>query len=220
MIDNNEPRDILSNSIQRFAVSGLSKERKDEAVNEEILLGKYTGEFFIKSKDGVIISTDILNRLKTSTDTAIRFAETNGMTGSIYRLEFDNLILPSHIDYSTNIIGSEVINLPTETKRMLLNIDFDEYDILNNEAKPVSTNALLTVKLTAYKSSGSTEVIVKKSIQSINQTVIDVNSGSSISDITKLEVSEIIIEKDSTVFNTNYTDRTIILHNIFISIDK
>ena len=49
--------------LQRFAISGLSKERKDEAINEEILLGKYTGEFFIKSKDGVIISTDILNRL-------------------------------------------------------------------------------------------------------------------------------------------------------------
>ena len=67
--------------LQRFAISGLSKERKDEAINEEILLGKYTGEFFIKSKDGVIISTDILNRLKSSTENAIRYAESAGMVG-------------------------------------------------------------------------------------------------------------------------------------------
>ena len=46
----------MDDLIQRFAISALSRERKDEAVNEEILVGKYTGEFFIKSKDGVVIS--------------------------------------------------------------------------------------------------------------------------------------------------------------------
>jgi hypothetical protein len=74
----------LEELLQRFAVSGLSRERKDEAVNEEILIGKHTGEFFIKTKDGVVISTDILNRLKASTDNAIRLAELSGITGDLY----------------------------------------------------------------------------------------------------------------------------------------
>ena len=38
----------MDDLIQRFAVSALSKERKDEAVNEEILVGKYTGELNLK----------------------------------------------------------------------------------------------------------------------------------------------------------------------------
>ena len=100
----NNQKDILSNTLQRFAISALSKERKNEAVNEEILVGKYTGEFFIKTKDGVVISTDVLNRLKTSTESAIRCAESTGISGSVFKIDFDNLVLPSHIDYSTNII--------------------------------------------------------------------------------------------------------------------
>ena len=61
----------LDELVQRFAISALSKERKDEALNEEIMVGKYTGEFFIKSKDGIIISTDVLNRLNASSNTLL-----------------------------------------------------------------------------------------------------------------------------------------------------
>lgn len=124
----------LEELLQRFAVSGLSRERKDEAVNEEILIGKHTGEFFIKTKDGVVISTDILNRLKASTDNAIRLAELSGITGDLYKVDFDQLVLPNHVDYSVNIIEGEPIELPIETKKILLNLDLDEYDILDRKS--------------------------------------------------------------------------------------
>lgn len=213
--------DVLDNGIQRFAMSGLSKERKDEAVNEEILLGKYTGEFFIKSKDGVIISTDILNRLKSSTDSAIRLAESTGMTGGLYKVDFDNMILPTHIDYSVNILSNEPIELPTETKKILLNIDFDEYDIIVDEVKPISTNALVTVKITISKADGSNmDVNISKSLQSINQSVIEIDTDNFESEVTGITVSEILVDRDSTVYNNDYTDRTIILHNLFISVNE
>ena len=59
-------QEAINELIQRFAISALSRERKHEAVNEEIMVGKYTGEFYIKTKDGVILSADILNRNKTN----------------------------------------------------------------------------------------------------------------------------------------------------------
>ena len=213
----NNQKDILSNTLQRFAISALSKERKNEAVNEEILVGKYTGEFFIKTKDGVVISTDVLNRLKTSTESAIRCAESTGISGSVFKIDFDNLVLPSHIDYSTNILGSEFIEVPNGSKNLLLNIDFDEYDILDNTAKPVTTNASVNVSITVENNHGSSQVInVNKSLKSINYHIIDIN----VENARSIKINSIVIEKDDTVYNIGSTDRAIILHNLFVSINE
>ena len=213
----NNQKDVLDGLIQRFAISALSKERKNEAVNEEILVGKYTGEFFIKTKDGVVISTDVLNRLKTSTESAIRCAESTGISGSVFKIDFDNLVLPSHIDYSTNIIGDESIEVPQGTKSILLNIDFDEYDILDNTAKPVVTNAIVNVGITIDDNSGSSQVInVNKSLKSINYHIIDIN----VENARSIKINSIVIEKDDTVYNIGSTDRAIILHNLFVSINE
>lgn len=213
----NNQKDVLDGLIQRFAISALSKERKNEAVNEEILVGKYTGEFFIKTKDGVVISTDVLNRLKTSTESAIRCAESTGISGSVFKIDFDNLVLPSHIDYSTNIIGDESIEVPQGTKSILLNIDFDEYDILDNTAKPVVTDAIVNVGITIDDNSGSSQVInVNKSLKSINYHIIDIN----VENARSIKINSIVIEKDDTVYNIGSTDRAIILHNLFVSINE
>lgn len=213
----NNQKDVLDGLIQRFAISALSKERKNEAVNEEILVGKYTGEFFIKTKDGVVISTDVLNRLKTSTESAIRCAESTGISGSVFKIDFDNLVLPSHIDYSTNIIGDESIEVPQGTKSILLNIDFDEYDILDNTAKPVVTDAIVNVGITIDDNSSSSQVInVNKSLKSINYHIIDIN----VENARSIKINSIVIEKDDTVYNIGSTDRAIILHNLFVSINE
>ena len=213
----NNQKDVLDGLIQRFAISALSKERKNEAVNEEILVGKYTGEFFIKTKDGVVISTDVLNRLKTSTESAIRCAESTGISGSVFKIDFDNLVLPSHIDYSTNILGSEFIEVPNGSKNLLLNIDFDEYDILDSTAKPVTTNASVNVSITVENNHGSSQVInVNKSLKSINYHIIDIN----VENARSIKINSIVIEKDDTVYNIGSTDRAIILHNLFVSINE
>ena len=116
-------QDALRDLIQRFAISALSRERKHEALNEEILVGKYTGEFYIKSKDAVVMSADIMNRMKASTDEAIRVAELLSMTGEIYNVELQNRVLPDHIDYNINILQNDVIELPNDSKEILLNLD-------------------------------------------------------------------------------------------------
>ena len=199
---------ILNDLVQRFAISALSRERKDEAINEEILAGKYSGEFYIKTKDGVVLSTDILNRAKTATDNAIRIAELVGMTGELYKLEFDNLVLPNHVDYAVNILGNEPIMLPSESKDVLINLDLDEYDIMDNsEFKIVNSNAKVKITLTG----GSKSVVIEKSIQNINFAVIDISNFNKVKNVT---IESIVIEKDPNVINEKSVDRTILLHNM------
>lgn len=207
----------LEELLQRFAVSGLSRERKDEAVNEEILIGKHTGEFFIKTKDGVVISTDILNRLKASTDNAIRLAELSGITGDLYKVDFDQLVLPNHVDYSVNIIEEEPIELPINTKKVLLNLDLDEYDILEDTAKPVNTEAMVKVVLEIALGNGENDTIeIQQSIQNINYYPIELNYE----DVISIVISEIVIEKEENEYNIGATDRTILMHNVFVAINN
>lgn len=207
----------LEELLQRFAVSGLSRERKDEAVNEEILIGKHTGEFFIKTKDGVVISTDILNRLKASTDNAIRLAELIGISGDLYKVDFDQLVLPNHVDYSVNIIEGEPIELPIETKKILMNLDLDEYDILEDTAKPVNTEAMVRVVVEIALGNGETDTIeIQQSIQNINYYPIELSYENVIS----IVISEIVIEKEEKEYNIGATDRTVLMHNLFVAINN
>lgn len=207
----------LEELLQRFAVSGLSRERKDEAVNEEILIGKHTGEFFIKTKDGVVISTDILNRLKASTDNAIRLAELSGITGDLYKVDFDQLVLPNHVDYSVNIIEEEPIELPINTKKVLLNLDLDEYDILEDTAKPVNTEAIVKIVIEVALGNGEVNTLeIQQSIQNLNYYPIELNYE----DVTSVVISEIVIEKEEKEYNIGATDRTILMHNIFVAVNN
>lgn len=206
----------MDDLIQRFAVSALSKERKDEAVNEEILVGKYTGEFFIKSKDGIVISTDVLNRLKSSTDNAIRVAESVGMVGNLYKLDFDNLPMPLHVDYDVNLIEGEPIRVDGECKSLLFNIDFDEFDIIGDTVKPVNSDAIVKINIELMLNGVIELFEIEKSIQSINQTIIDFKDYVGIQYV---EIKNISINKDEVIFNDNAVDRTMILHNLFMSVN-
>lgn len=206
----------MDDSIQRFAVSALSKERKDEAVNEEILVGKYTGEFFIKSKDGIVISTDVLNRLKSSTDNAIRVAESVGMVGNLYKLDFDNLPMPLHVDYDVNLIEEEPIRVDGNCKSLLFNIDFDEFDIIGDTVKPVNSDAMVKIIIELMLDEVTELFEIEKSIQSINQTIIDFKDYIGIQYV---EIKNISINKDDVIFNDDAVDRSVILHNLFMSVN-
>lgn len=205
--------EALSELIQRFAISALSRERKEEAINEEIIAGKYTGEFYIKTKDGVVMSTDILNRIKSSTDNAIRIAELVGIKGDLFRVSFDDLVLPNHIDYSINILGNEPIELPEGSTDVLINLDLDEYDIVGSDFRPVYSNAKVTIVLQA----GSHNITIEKTLQNVNFVLLSLEE---LQNMGAVQISEIVIEKDPEVFNENATDRTILLHNIFVAVNN
>lgn len=200
--------DVLNELVQRFAISALSIERSDEAINEEILVDKYTGEFFIKTKDGIIISPDILSRANNAIDTATRIAELTGMTGNLYKVDFDDLKLPCHVDYSVNILENEPIVLPKKCSDILINLDLDEYNMNNNIGKHINTNT--RVKLTL--SGGGKSRTIEKSIQNINYFVINVNDFN--------ENDNIIINSIEIIDVDENIEKAIILHNICVTVNN
>lgn len=210
---NNINNEALSDMIQRFAISALSRERKGEALNEEIIAGKFTGEFYIKSKDGVVLSADILNREKAATDNAIRIAELVGMTGRLFKVDLEEMTLPNHVDYSTNIVLNEPISIPDGCKDILINLDLDEYDILGDSFKPVHSEGKVKIVI----SNNDESIVVEKDLRNINYSLISLKDFSVNNN---LKITEITIEQDENVFNVSSIGRTILLHNIFITVNE
>lgn len=204
-------QEALRDLIQRFAISVLSRERKNEALNEELLVGKYTGEFYVKTKDGVVMSTDIMNRIKSSTDEAIRVAELMGMIDELYKVEFESLPLPCHIDYGTNIIQNEPISLPVNVKEVLFYIDVDEYDIVNGEPEMVYSEGEVKIIIEIIENGKTRYMRINKNLSNINFSIIPLELNGN---VTSIKINNITIE------NSGNQNRALLLHNVYVTVNK
>ena len=202
----------LSELIQRFAISALSRERKAEALNEEILVGKYSGEFYIKTKEGIVLSADIMNRAKAATNEAVRIAELVGMTGDIYHVDFEKLVLPGFIDYDDNILQQEPINIPVDAKELLIHLDLDEYNILNGDPQLIHSDGNVKILIEIVEDGITRYVRVDKDLSSINFNRIPLELKGKVSSI---KIMNITIGKAANIGANN----TILLHNLFVTIN-
>ena len=202
----------LSELIQRFAISALSRERKAEALNEEILVGKYSGEFYIKTKEGIVLSADIMNRAKAATNEAVRIAELVGMTGDIYHVDFENTVLPGFIDYNDNILQQEPINIPVDTKELLIHLDLDEYNILNGDPQLIHSDGNVKILIEIVEDGIARYVRVDKDLSSVNFNKIPLELKGEVSSI---KIMNITIGKAANIGANN----TILLHNLFVTIN-
>lgn len=207
--------DAMKELIQRFAISALSRERKNEALNEEILAGKYTGEFYIKTKDGLVLSADIANRMKAVSHEAVRLAELLNMTGEIFRVDFENIVLPGFIDYSSNVLQQEPIELPV-AKEVLLYLDIDEYDVLNNIPTPVQSDGNVKLLFEVVKDGISSYERVDKTLSSINYYSIPIEDYEKVSSIKLINIT---ISKDDKVYTEYGANRIMVLHNVFVTLN-
>lgn len=202
----------LSELIQRFAISALSRERKAEALNEEILVGKYSGEFYIKTKEGIVLSADIMNRAKAATNEAVRIAELVGMTGDIYHVDFENLVLPGFVDYDDNILQQEPINIPVDAKELLIHLDLDEYNILNGDPQLIHSDGNVKILIEIVEDGITRYVRVDKDLSSVNFNKIPLELKGKVSSI---KIMNITIGKAANIGANN----TILLHNLFVTIN-
>lgn len=202
----------LSELIQRFAISALSRERKAEALNEEILVGKYSGEFYIKTKEGIVLSADIMNRAKAATNEAVRIAELVGMTGDIYHVDFENIVLPGFVDYDDNILQQEPINIPVDAKELLIHLDLDEYNILNGDPQLIHSDGNVKILIEIVEDGITRYVRVDKDLSSVNFNRIPLELKGKVSSI---KIMNITIGKAANIGANN----TILLHNLFVTIN-
>lgn len=209
----NMSNQALSELIQRFAISALSRERKAEALNEEILVGKYSGEFYIKTKEGMVLSADIMNRAKAATNEAIRIAELVGMTGEIYHVDFEQMVLPSFIDYDINILQQEPVELPVDTKDVLINLDLDEYDVVNNDPQLIHTEGNVRVVIEIIEDGVKKFINVNKNLSTINFNIIPLEFEGN---VTSIKITNITISRDDNII----VNSTILLHNLFVTVNR
>ena len=199
--------DILDNGIQRFAVSGLSKERYDEAVAEEILVDKNTGEFLLNTLDEVLISNDSLGRFKASFDNAVWMAKQVGLCGNIYQVEIDDIEMPSEIPYNTNILNEDIV-IDAENKKILFNFDLNEYIV--QDAKAITLNNECTVTIDIEQ--GGKTKNVKLSLSNMNTSIIN---------LTNFSTGDIHIKSVKFNEHVDYIGISkLILHNVFLTINK
>ena len=199
--------DILDNGIQRFAVSGLSKERYDEAVAEEILVDKNTGEFLLNTLGEVLISNDSLGRFKASFDNAVWMAKQVGLCGNIYQVEIDDIDMPSEIPYDTNILNEDIV-IDGANKKLMFNFDLNEYIV--QDAKAITLNNECTVTIDIVQ--GGKTKSTKLSLGNMNAAVIDLTGFGS---------GEIHVKSIKFNEHVDYIGISkLILHNVFLTINK
>lgn len=209
-------QEALNELIQRFALSALSRERKHEAINEELLVGKYTGEYYVKTKDGVVMSADIMNRTKATMNEAIRIAEIMGITGELYRVDLENIQLPAHINHGDNILYNDNVVLPVDTKEILLYLDVDEYDINGYDITPVYTKGNVKIILEVIKDNQTQYIRFDSDLSNINATKFNID----IMGVTSLKIINISISNDNNVYTNADAERALLLHNVYININK
>lgn len=206
--------EALSELIQRFAISALSRERKAEALNEEILVGKYSGEFYIKTKDGIVLSADIMNRANASANEAVRIAELVGMSGELYHVDFEKIVLPGFMDYDTNMIQQEPIDLPNDAKDLLLHLDLDEYEIVGDSPRLIHTNGNVKVTFEVIENGIKRLVDVEKKLSNINFFNIHLNEI--MDNPSEIKLINITIDRDEN-FSVNHI---LLFHNLYVTINK
>lgn len=162
-------------NVDRLRVSALSRENKDFAYAEEILVHKSTGEFLLRTKDGKgIISVDSIMRQKQAFNELKQVANVLGTHGIVYATDINNIVLPETLT-DVNIITSDIeIFPPGLVTDFIINIDIDSLvfdsptDIAKLDFSPIIELIFYIQSETGEKS----DIKITKSVDDINKEIV------------------------------------------------
>lgn len=200
--------------LNRFAISALSKKYKDQALNEEIMVDKTTGEFLIKSPNGTLMSFDAINRRRSTINDATDYALMQNMYGNMYEVKIDGLTLPEPISYDTELLA-EPVNLKTNLKKVLFFIDLDEVIHDGDIGEATENEPIVSMTILCKSAGDSKEIILEKELKDINNNVIDISSYVDFGNTSYSVRVESLSFKKNTSDNVN---TVLILHNIIVSL--
>jgi len=186
----------------RIAISLLSRENKADALPEEVMIHKTTGQILIKTTAGDIISFDSLNRIKSHIDNTTTTCLNLDIRGDMSSIEISETELPSIISYDTNILTNSIILYQNkEFAKTILSIDLDCIK-LSDTSSLTGFDPIANIDFVFTKTGVTKTFNIQLPISDLNQTVIDhiafLDSGESLGDF--------IISLDSIKFNKNILD--------------
>lgn len=199
--------------LNRFAISGLSKKYNAQALPEEIMVEKNTGEFLIKSPDGMVISYDAIARRRSTITDATECAVTQNMIGNMYELLLDKYMLPAIIPYDEEVLDNAV-NLKQNMSKLLFYIDIDE--IIKKDIAEVSESMPIVSLLLECKFGANTrDIVMEKPLNEFNNSIIDFKKEvENLPDQYNVILKSIVFRKNE----SNVDDTFMILHNMMITI--
>lgn len=152
--------------MSRFAISLLSKARKNEALNDEVLIDKSTGEILFRNIDGKFISYDNFNRSNLHINNLTLMAQSMNLIGVIYSVEPDGLELPSSIVENTNLLSSDETLSVDKINKLLLSVDLDNivYDVDDSKLNVNDPMVEVTIQF-AYNSTLGTYYTVTRELE-------------------------------------------------------
>lgn len=216
----------MAEELYRFGVSGLRREDKDNAVNEEMLIQKDTGQFLIKSMDGEIISADSLNRLSQHINDVRSRSEILGTTGVLNVMEFDDLELPNVVTENMNLLGSDTLLIDTKLNtKILFSSDHDYLDVSTLDAIISSnpTNVELVFDITNTVDNITVSVTLDQTVEKLNNTIIAPNKFSEFIGVPEDQYANFNVKLKSLSFKGNPVNASkkmkTILHSILVLIN-
>ena len=134
----------------RFGISLLSKDRFNEAFNEEVMIDKLTGEVLVKSPTGDIISYNYNSRLKSHVSSTKMIANNMSVYGDIISIEMDGVHAPFVMEFDRNYIADPIIIPYANCKKILFNADIDSIKVINDAISHDKINMLVELEFSLY----------------------------------------------------------------------
>jgi hypothetical protein len=204
----NKEEDAIMVDLNRFGISALEKDRKAEALNEEMLSNKMTGEFLIKTPDGNVISYSSMSRFKNHINHIEIVAINADVIGDLGQIVPGTIELPDIVASDLNLLDTAIVKVGN-VKKLILSVDMDCVEILGIDTIPVIDEPSLSID---FKYDGvATTFNVTRLMSELNESPIIVPDQSN----TGIEIQSIKI-----VANAANATKTIknIVHSILIVI--
>jgi len=119
--------------LNRFAVSMLSRRHKAEALPQEVMIHKETGQISIKTNTGDVISYDSLARLNQHIDHVTLMSYNLNIYGEMFSLQLDGVELPEVIGTYSPIMNTPIMIKPNNVRKMLVSIDMDSLVLTDSD---------------------------------------------------------------------------------------
>lgn len=132
----------------RLGISALSREDKANAVPEELMVDKSTGQMLIRTPDGHVVSQDAVQRLSTHIRQIEDRVTSNGYMGDIGVLELDSEYpITMAADPIITLVDTEsaVVLFDDTPQEFLVSIDLDVVKLSSTYSDLVATGDFITM---------------------------------------------------------------------------
>lgn len=212
----------MSDALNRFAITALSRKNKEYAVPHEIMIHKEIGQIIIKTPQGDIISMDSLTRLQNHIENVSNRSRLANIAGDLFILELD-FELPEIVEENDVILPDPVLIQSNPVTGVMFSIDLDSVTMSNSDTlvdgEPyidLSINFRKTLDNNQYENN---RYVISKKLSTINTMRIEPRNFLPVEVVDyspySLLLEGIGIHRDSTIYSPTDKIRNI-LHSIIV----